>query len=453
MDPIVTGILAYITLTLLLLLGMPVSFALAFTSLLFILVLIGPSELNNIGLRLYEALNDFSFLAIPLFVYLGAIVSRTRAGEEFYEAALRLLRRIPGSLAVSTIFTSTVFAALTGVSAAAAATVGKVAIPEMLKRNYHPRIVAGSVVAGGTLGILIPPSITLIVYGIATDTSIGKLFLGGVLPGLLLSGLYSVWTIVYYIYLTRRTSRQGVSGENGSASAGTRHAGGEASHAGERTLKLLIRTVPFVTIIILMLGSIYLGVASPTEAGAVGVLCALLVVTLFYRPSRRDYLNMIDDAVKESVFLLLIIAMSYFYGIVLTRLQFSQSIAQAIVAMNPPTWLLLVLINAFLFLLGMFLPPVSIIVITTPVLFPVIQAVGIDPIWYGVMLTINLEAGLITPPVGLNLFVVQGIAPQLKFSDIVRGSVPYIAMIFLTIVLIYLYPELVLWLPSKMITR
>ena len=453
MDPIITGTLAYITLTVFLLLGMPVSFALAFTSLLFILIFIGPSELNNIGLRLYEALNDFSFLAIPLFVYLGAIVSRSRAGEDFYEAALRIFRRIPGSLAVSTIFTSTVFAALTGVSAAAAATVGKIAIPEMLKRKYHPRVAAGSVVAGGTLGILIPPSVTLIVYGIATDTSIGKLFLGGVIPGLILSGLYSIWTVIYHVYLSRKMPVEDVSVDLKKETVSPRYAKSEVLITGERTLKLLMKTIPFILIIILMLGSIYLGVASPNEAGAVGVLSALLVVTLFYRPSKRDYLNMLDDTVKESIFLLLIIAMSYFYGIVLTRLQFSQSIAQAIVAMNPPTWLLLVLINAFLFLLGMFLPPVSIIVITTPILYPVIQAVGIDPIWYGVMLTINLEAGLITPPVGLNLFVVQGVAPQLKFSDIVRGSIPYIIMIFLTIIIIYLYPELVLWLPSKMITR
>ncbi|MEM4036127.1 MAG: TRAP transporter large permease subunit [Fervidicoccaceae archaeon] len=442
MSPLLAGFLAYAVLTILLLLGMPVAFALGVTSLLFALVFVGYAELNMLAVRLFEALNDFSYLAIPMFVLLGAVVARTRAGEDFYEATKRLLKRLPGSLGLSTIATSTAFAALTGVSAAATAAVGKIAIPQMLKRGYHPRIAAGSVVAGGTLGILIPPSITMIVYGIATDTSIGKLFLGGVIPGLALAGLYAATTCLYHVYLDRRA--------RGADSSSVGRESLDERGDPQSTTKLLLRTVPFIAIIVFILGSIYAGVASPNEAGALGALFALLIATALYRPRLSDYFKMLDDTVKESVFLLFLIAMSFLYGIVLTRLHFSQEFAELIARAGLAKWQLVLVVNLFLFLLGMFLPPVSIIVITTPILQPVVTAAGIDPIWYGVMLTINLEAGLITPPVGLNLFVVKGIAPDISFSDILKGGLVYLLCIAIMLILIYFFPGLVLWLPSRM---
>ncbi|MGP3667301.1 MAG: TRAP transporter large permease [Candidatus Bathyarchaeota archaeon] len=443
MDLLILGIIVFLVALIFLLSGMPIAFALGFVSLLFIAFMLGSAELNLVSLRVFEGLNDFSLLAIPLFILLGAVIGGSRANEDLYEAVHRWLYRLPGGIGVTNIVCCAIFAALCGSSPATAAAIGKMGIPEMRKRGYSNTLATGIIAAGGTLGILIPPSVTMIVYGISTQTSIGKLFIAGIIPGLLLTGLFAIWTVFCQYSESKKAAFK-------------------MPHVVETSFKgytwkekfiALPKVIPFVVIILLIMGSLYLGWATPSECAAVGAIAALLIVSLIYRPSKKDYTTILEDAVKDSVMIMMIIATGYLFGVVLSKLYISQTIANTIIALNLPPWSLMLVINLFLLLLGCFMPPVAIILIVCPILYPIILAAGFDPIWFGVVVTINMEAGCITPPVGLNLYIIKRIAPDIPISDVLRGSIPFIIMMFITIIILYFFPQLALWLPSQMITR
>ena len=442
MDLLILGIIVFLVALIFLLSGMPIAFALGFVSLLFIVLLMSPAELNLISLRIFEGLNEFGLLAIPLFILLGTAIGRSRASDDLYEAVHRWLYRLPGGIGVTNIVSCAIFAALCGSSPATAAAIGKMGIPEMRKRGYSNRLATGIIAAGGTLGILIPPSVTMIVYGIATETSIGKLFIAGVIPGLILTGLFSMWTILTYYRESKKALLQ-------------------MSHTVEpfkgytwkEKFIMLPKVLPFILLIFIIMGSLYLGLATPSESAAVGAIAALILVGIIYRTSIRNYIEILEDATQDSVMIMMIIATAYLFGAVLNKLYISQTIANAIVALNLPPWGLMIVINLLLLFFGCFMPPVAIILILCPILHPVILAAGFDPIWFGVVVTINMEAGLITPPVGLNLYIIKGIAPDIPLTDVLRGSIPFIIMMFITIALLYFFPQLALWLPSQMITR
>jgi tripartite ATP-independent transporter DctM subunit len=395
----------------------------------------------------FEGLNDFGLLAIPLFILMGAILANTRAGADLYESIHRWLYRLPGGLGISNVVACAIFAALCGSSPATAAAIGTAGIPEMRKRGYPGSLATGLIVGGGTLGILIPPSVTMIVYGIATQTSVGKLFIAGVIPGILMTLMFSVWVILYMILKKKSLLRAG-------ASASDHLLLVEESFTLKEKLMALPRVAPFILLIVIMMFTLYGGLATPSEAAAVGSVAALILVMIIYQLTLGgEILKVLKGTIRESTMILMIVGTSYLFGVVLTKLYITQTVANGIIGLEMNRWMVMFIINVFLLVLGCFMPPVAIILITAPIMHPIIKGLGFDPIWFGVIVTLNMEAGLITPPVGLNLYIVQGIAPDVPLTEVLKGSVPFIIMLCLGMVILCFWPELALWLPNKMITR
>lgn len=411
--------------------GIPIAFGLGIVALIFLVAIEGWSSLDFLSETLFAGLEDFTLVSIPMFIIMGAAVASSRAGGDLYEALNRWLNRVPGSLVISNLGACALFAALTGSSPATCAAIGKMGIPEMRKRGYSAELATGAIAAGGTLGILIPPSVTMILYGIASETSIGKLFLAGVFPGLLLTGLFMAWAL----FISWKT--------------GERPSDFARRYSLKEKIELLPKIVPFLVVIAGVVYALYGGIATPSEAAGVGaLLCIVMVVTIYgvWRP--KDLWVILRDGMRESGMILMIIATSILFGYMMANLYITQSIAEWIAALEINRWVLMLLINILLLVAGCFLPPAAIILMTTPILAPIIANAGFDPVWFGVILTINMELGLITPPVGLNLFVINGIAPDVRLPTILKGAVPFMACMVLAIILISIFPGIATWLPE-----
>ncbi|WP_428700156.1 TRAP transporter large permease [Stappia sp.] len=431
MTPMLWGAGVLVGLLGLLAIGTPIAFALGLVSIVALILADGWGSVSILGETFFGGLASFGLVSIPMFILMGAAVSSSPAGKDLYEALDRWLNRVPGGLVLSNLGACSIFAALSGSSPATCAAIGKMGIPEMTKRGYPNEIAAGSIAAGGTLGILIPPSITMIVYGIATETSIGRLFLAGLLPGAMLTALFMAWTIY-------DCHRRGI----GLDALGRRFSFRER-------LEVLPRVLPFLGIILAILYVLYGGVATPSEAAGVGALFCLIFVALIYRLWKLSlYSTLFRDTLKESVMIMMIIGASELFSFALSSLFITQTIAEWIAALDVNRWVLMAIINAFLLFAGFFLPPVAVILMTAPILLPIIIQAGFDPYWFAVILTINMEIGLITPPVGLNLYVINGIAPNITLGEILRGSLPYVGCMVAGIVLLCLVPEIALWLPN-----
>jgi tripartite ATP-independent transporter DctM subunit len=431
MTPLAGGLLLLFGLLALLAIGVPVAFALGFVAITALLLSGGWGSLGVLGENFFGGIASFALVAIPMFILMGAAVASSPAGRDLYEALDRWLTRVPGGLVLSNLGACALFAALSGSSPATCAAIGKMGIPEMRKRGYPSTIAAGSVAAGGTLGILIPPSVTMIVYGIATETSIGRLFLAGVMPGLLLTALFMAWTLLYCRW------------------QGLDLSAGRIAFSLRDKLAALPRVLPFLAIVVAVLYVLYGGVATPSEAAGVGALFCILLVVLVYRMwQTRPIARMFADTLRESVMIMMIIAASELFSFALSSLFVTQSIAQWIAALEVNRWVLMGIVNLFLLVAGCFLPPVAIILMTAPILLPIITQAGFDPYWFAAVLTINMEIGLITPPVGLNLYVINGIAPDISLREILWGSLPYVLCMVLGIVILCFVPEIATWLPD-----
>ena len=441
MGPLEIGFVAGAVALVILLSGMPIAFALGVTSLVLMALFMDPFQLSMVAENVFDGVNDFGLLSIPLFIFMGMIVAVTRAGSDLYECFHKWLHRVPGGLGVSNIASCAVFAALTGSSPACAAAIGTMGIPEMRKRGYRDGLATGIIAAGGTLGILIPPSVTMIVYGIATETSIGKLFMAGIIPGLLVTALFSAWV---FLAQRRELRRAGSAAALAAAEA-------ESYTLGEK-VRSSLKTIPFLVVVVLVLASLYTGWATPSEAAAVGAFLILVTVAVVYQTYRpRQIRDILLRTARESTMIMMIIATSFLFGAVLTSLYVAQTLAQGIVALELNRWVVMGLINVLLLVLGCFLPPVAIILILSPILHPIIVGLGFDPIWFGVVMTLNLEAGLVTPPVGLNLYIVQGVAPDIPIGAVLWGVVPFILLLLLGIFILCVFPGLATWLPAHMI--
>jgi len=430
----------------LMILGVPIAFALGLTALISVVLFLDVAQLNFFGNFVFESLNDFALLSIPLFVLMGVIFGQSKASEDLFEVTNMWLSRLRGGLGMSSVLACSIFAALTGSSPATSAAIGKIAIPEMRKRGYSNQVATGAIVAGGTLGILIPPSVTLILYGISTEQSIGQLFLGGVVPGIMVTALFCAWIVAAITLERRGMVHQETAGQGMGVAAETE------SHTWGERFKALIKVLPFVVLIVAILAVLYLGVATPSEAAGVGALFAFLLVAILYRSmSWKKLMDMSLETTRTSTMILMIVAFSAVIGQVLSFLNVPQDLAGAISELQVNRWVIFIAMNVLFLVLGFFLPPVSIILITMPVLFPIITALEFDPIWFGVVMTLNMEMGLITPPVGLNLYVVQGIAPDVPLRDILAGALPYVAVLAGGILILALFPSLVTWLPNRIL--
>ncbi|MCE8025287.1 MULTISPECIES: TRAP transporter large permease [Halomonadaceae] len=440
MDPITMGIIVAIALIVLMAIGTPIAFALGGVSLLALMYDRGLPELIYFGETFFDRIAEFGFVAIPMFILMGAAVASSPTGRDLYRSLDLWMGRLPGGLAVSNIGACTIFSALSGSSPATCAAIGKMGIPEMRTRGYPDGVAAGCIAAGGTLGILIPPSVTMIIYGISTETSIGRLFMAGVLPGLMLAGLFMIWTMI--------ACRLAGGYANPMAKAAAQVKQNIKANV-DTNLKALVRVVPFMLVIAGILFALYGGVATPSEAAGVGAfLCVALAVVIYRMWQVKPVKLIMRDSLRESVMIMLVIATAEVFAYALSSMFITQTVAAAIANMEVNRWVLMGIINLFLLVAGFFLPPVAVIVMTAPILLPIILAADFDPYWFAVILTINLEIGLITPPVGLNLFIIKGIAPDISLRNILLGSLPYALCMVLGIVLLCFFPGIALWLPN-----
>jgi len=433
MSPTGQGALVLIVTLAMLLSGIPVAFGLGAISIVFLLFFQGIDALRVVAETFWSGLDDFTLVAIPMFVMMGAAIGSSPAGKDLYEALDRWLYRLPGGLVISNLGACAIFAALTGSSPACCAAIGKMGIPEMRRRGYPDDVATGSICAGGTLGILIPPSITFILYGIATETSIGRLFLAGVVPGLMLTGLFMLWTL---FIIWKRGFRE--------------HARG-FRYTWKQKLGSVPKIAPFLAIIVGVMYALYGGIATPSEAAGVGAaLCVVLAVAIYRMWKPEQWWVILRDTTRESVMILTIIAAAVLFGYMLTSLYLTQTLAQAIADAHFNRWALMAMINVFLLVCGFFIPPAAIILMTAPILYPIIKAAGFDPVWFGVILTINMEVGLIHPPVGLNIYIVNAIAPDVRVTRVMWGTIPYVLCMFLAIVILCAFPEIATWLPDRL---
>ena len=438
MDPVISGILVLVVLLTLMAIGTPIAFALGGVSIAALVMDRGMGELTYFGETFFNSIASFGFVAIPMFILMGAAVASSPTGRDLYRSLDLWMGRLPGGLAISNIAACSIFAALSGSSPATAAAIGKLGIPEMRKRGYPDGVAAGCIAAGGTLGILIPPSVTMIVYGISTETSIGRLFIAGAMPGLMLAVLFMTWTLIACKLAGGYNTPNPVA-----------EVAAQVKENIEGNLKALVRVLPFLVVVMGILFALYGGVATPSEAAGVGAFLCLALAIVVYRMWQAKPLKIImRDALRESVMIMLIIAAAEIFAFALSSLFITQTVAGAIADLEVNRWVLMGVINLFLLVAGFFLPPVAVIVMTAPILLPIIQAANFDPYWFAVVLTINLEIGLITPPVGLNLFIIKGIAPDISLRDILMGSLPYALCMVLGIVLLCFFPSIVTWLPD-----
>jgi len=436
MDPILLGAIVAVATIFVLFSGVSVALGLLIVSTGFLLVFDGLRSLELLPEILFGKLDNFALLSIPMFIIMGASISSTRAGADLYEALERWLTRVPGGLVISNLGACALFAAMSGSSPATCAAIGKMGIPEMRKRGYPDGVAAGSIAAGGTLGILIPPSVTMIVYGIATETSIGRLFLAGVIPGLLLVALFMAWSL----YSTWQS--------------GNRNLLAAREYSWKEKFEILPRVLPFLAIIIGVLYTMYGGIATPSETAAVGALLCLLIAMIIYKLwNPKDLWAVLRDSTKESVMILFIIAAAGVFSYMLSSLFITQSIAAWIGTLDVNRWVLMGFVMLFLLVAGFFLPPVAVILMAAPILLPIITTAGFDPIWFAVVLTINMEIGLISPPVGLNLYVINGIAPEISLNTILKGSLPFVACMVIAIVFLCFFPGLATWLPDAVMGK
>jgi tripartite ATP-independent transporter DctM subunit len=432
MGPGTIGLLIGLTVFILLALSVPVAFALAITAIVFLVSFKGMLAVSTLAENFFAGLAEFTLLSIPMFIVMGAAVAASPAGKDLYEALDRWLNRLPGGLIISNIGACSIFAALSGSSPATCAAIGKMGIPEMRNRGYPDGLATGAIAAGGTLGILIPPSITMIVYGIATETSIGRLFLAGLLPGLMLTGLFMSWSL----YTAWR------SGYDFSS---------QSQVTWRQRFSILPRVLPFISIIVGVLWVLYGGVATPSEASGVGAaLCILLAIIIYRMWQPRKIWAILSSSMKESVMILMIIACAAIFSQMLSSFYITQAAAEAIANAGLNKWMLILSINFFLLIAGFFLPPVAVILMSAPILLPIVSQAGFDPYWFAVVFTINMEIGLITPPVGLNLYVINSIVPDVPLPTVLKGALPFMICMVIGIVLLCLFPGIATWLPNTM---
>jgi tripartite ATP-independent transporter DctM subunit len=380
----------------------------------------------------FGQLNSFELIALPLFILMGNLLTATPVGQNLFRAAALWLHWLRGGLAIATVGASAIFGAVSGVSVAGVAAVGSIAVPQMLNRGYSRRLAAGSVASSGALAMLIPPSVPFIIYGAVSGVSVAKLFIGGVVPGIALAVALSI-----YIWLRVMVRPQ-------EAPTGER----ERVSMGER-IRALGGIWHAMLLISIVLGSIYAGVATPSEAAAFGAAGAFFIAAVIFRVlDLKKTMSIFAATVKISGAILLIIGCAKIFGDYLNLVRLPETVTEALTATALPAWAILTLLMVALVLLGMIVDGVSLIVVTTPILLPLITALGYDPLWFGIILVMNLEIAVVTPPVGLNLYALRGVCPMLSVEEIIGSVVPFVLVQFLMLMMFVLFPALSLWLPG-----
>ncbi|WP_018214035.1 TRAP transporter large permease [Desulfitobacterium hafniense] len=408
------------------LLHVPIAISLAMSTIL-IFTLTSDFNLMMIPQRMFAGINTAPLMAIPGYVLAGVLMSRGGVSKYLIECLKAWIGHLPGGLSVVTILACTLFAAISGSSPATAAAIGAIMLPAMLKGGYPKRYTMGLIAASGTLGILIPPSIPLIVYGVTSDTSIGKLFMAGIIPGFILASTLVIIAIVYAKI----------------------HGYGQTEKAtwSERW-KSTIRAIPASFLPVLILGSIYAGICTPTEAAVVAVFYTLIISLFVYKELRpKDFRKVLVETINTTSMIFLIIAAAMVFALFLTNNQVPNKVAAWIGESSINIFVFFLLTQLMFFVMGTFLEAVSIILITLPILLPIMRSIGIDPIHFAIVMTVNMELAMITPPVGLNLFVVSSMAKE-KLGEVIMGVLPFILVMLVMLIVLVVFPELSLMLPT-----
>jgi tripartite ATP-independent transporter DctM subunit len=419
------------SLFLLLLTGYPLAFLVGGLAVGFIAWLWSPDALALVPQRMWNNMTQYLLAAIPLFIFMASMLEKSGLIEEIFDVAYKWLGRVPGGLAVATVAASTVLAAMVGVIGAAVVTMALVALPSMLRRGYSPVLAAGTVMAGGTLGILIPPSVLAIIYGLVANQSVGELYLGSVLPGLLLSGLYMLFSILYALINPKGAPR--IPKE-------------EAPTWAERWRALRSIWAPLV-LIFLVLGTIFLGLAAPTEAAAVGAFGAMMVAALHRKLSWQNLRLALEQTAKATAMVLWIIFGANAFVAFYVAQGGDRYISELLLGTGLSPWGILILMQLILIILGMFLDWVGILLLAVPVFVPIIRDLGFDPLWFGVLYLVNMQMSFLSPPFGYALFYVRGVAPQIPMGTIYRAAIPFLLLQLTGLAITMLFPGLATWLP------
>jgi C4-dicarboxylate transporter DctM subunit len=421
----VTLLIIALGLMILLFSGLPVAFSLA--GLGTVMLLAKGLPLIMVAQNLHGAIDSFILLSVPLFLLMSNILLKGGVGRDLFEAVQSWVGHWPGGLGIAALLSCGLFSAISGSSVATAATVGTVAIPEMTKRGYSKSFTLGLLAAGGTLGILIPPSIPLIVYGVITEESIGKLFLAGIGPGLLLMAFFSVYAVVYATVTSHHQPSPKASWQVRKSST--------------------LRALPSAGLAVVMVAGIYSGAFTPTEASAVGAVMAFLLTAFILRTlTRKALIEAVRQTVSTTIVLFLVVIGAKIFGKAVTLYQVPMQISQLVDTHVTSVGLFLLIVAIILLIIGLFLESLSMLLIMVPVLLPTVLALGIDPIWFGIFFVVLIEIALITPPVGLNLFVIQAVA-NTPLGTVVRGVTPFIVMMLISVVILWAVPQVVTYIP------
>ena len=413
--------------------GLPLCFTLGGIAIIFTIGFWGPKGLLMAASTAYSVGTNDVIICVPLFIFMGTMLQCSGIADDLYGAMHRLLGPVNGGLAVGTVFISTVFAAMAGISAVATVTMGLIALPAMLKRGYHKSLAMGCIAGGGALGILIPPSITMILYALLANESVGKLFAGGVVPGIMLSVMF-----IGYILIRCRLQPH-------LAPAITSDE--KLSFADK--LKVLKTVIYPAILIFLVLGTIYLGIATPTEASGIGALGSVLVVILKKRFSWKTFRDACDGSLRLSVMSLWIVIGSSCFSAIYNAAGSQDLVTEVIANMPGGRWMVFAALQATYFVLGTFLDPTGIVLLCTPIFVPVIIKLGFDPAWFGITFIINMEMAYLTPPFGFNLFYLRSIVPEgITMTDIYRSVIPFIIIQMICLILVAMFPQLALWFPK-----
>lgn len=436
MSPLEITLLMFIVLVIFLAAGLPIAFTMGGVGVIFSLVLWGTNSLAIVESCITSSMVEFVLVALPAFVFMAMILERSGLAEDLYAMMYAWFGPVRGGLAIGTVIICAIFAAMTGISGAATVSMGLIALPSMLKRNYQKSLTIGCISAGGALGILIPPSNIMILYGSLVGVSVGKLFMGGVFPGLLLAGIFCAYIAIRSFINPKLCPALPP----------------EERAKWREKFKTLRAVILPILLIIFVLGSIFTGIATPTEAAAVGAGGSVLCAAIY----RRLNWTMFRDACYRSIRLTAMVMWIVFGAKIFTAVYTAlgaPALMQSIIAqMETNRWLVMAIMQLTFFFLGMIIDPVGIVSICAPVFVPVATSLGFDPVWYGVLFVMNMEMAYITPPFGFNLFYMKGVVPKgITMGDIYRSVWPYVALQGLALFIVIVYPEIAMWLVGKMI--
>ena len=426
------GSIAVVVLVTLIFIGVPIAFSLGFVSLTLGFILAGPRVLPLFSNLAFGQVNSFVIVAVPLFVFMAEIIIASGVSRDAFDMLSKWMGWIPGGLAAAAQIGCGIFAAVCGASTATTAVIGGMFVPEMLKRGYDAQLTTGSIAAGGALGVLIPPSLLMIVYGVLAQASIGQLFIGGVIPGLMLMSFFALYAVIRCIL---------------KPSLGPPLKGITWSDRVRSTWKIF----PLLALAIFVFVCIYSGITTATEAAGLGAFASLIMCIAYRRLSWQNLKSAFIKTAKTTSFIVWILVAAASFGFLLSYLRVPQNFVSFVLEHSFSPMTVLIAVNIILIILGCIMDPAGIIMVTVPILAPLMLALGFDLVWFGVMFVVNMELAEITPPLGLNLYIMKSVAPkEITLGTIIRGAVPFMILDVIALVLVIVFPQLVLWLPGTM---